>query len=195
MKKRPNRPMDPMLIEQGEPLSAPSIVQQSASALDTPERIIAFCRSAGLINGVETDIEALIRLTPNLELSYADISPNDAYIEKVDDGKYKIVINSGHPRTRQRFSMAHEYVHFQMHRSEIEKMPKGEMIMHRNDERNRIEYQANRYAGIILMPEDSFRAVSLAEHGKVEAIASKFGVSSLSVRFRARDLGIAGHGL
>lgn len=194
MKKRPNRPMDPKLIE-GDALIASASVDQSASALDTPERIVAFCRSAGLINGVETDIEALIRLTPDLELSYADISPNDAYIEKVDDGRYKIVINSRHPRTRQRFSMAHEYVHFQMHRSEIEKMPKGEMIMHRNDERNRIEYQANRYAGIILMPEDSFREVSAGENGKVEAIAAKFGVSSLSVRFRARDLGISGHGL
>lgn len=195
MKKKPSRPIDLTLIDEADVLTSTATVDQSALALDTPERIVAFCRSTGLINGAETDIETLIRRTPNLELDFADISPNDAYIEKVDNENYKIVINSRHPRTRQRFSMAHEYVHFQMHRSEIEKMPKGEMIMHRNDERNRIEYQANRYAGFILMPEDTFRSVSSTENGKVEAIASRFGVSSLAVRFRARDLGIDGHGL
>lgn len=192
MRKSPNRPINRTML----PQTAPALtLDQSINALDTPERIIAYCRSAGLINGTETDIEALIRATPELVLSFEAISPNDAYIQKLDDGRYKIAVNSAHPRNRQRFSMAHEYIHYQMHRPEIENMPLGERIMHRNDERNRIEYQANQYAGAILMPEDTFKETIAKLGGNVEKIASAFGVSTLAARFRARDLGISGHGL
>jgi Zn-dependent peptidase ImmA (M78 family) len=172
-----------------------SALSQDVIALDTPERVVEYCRKAGLINGTETNIEELIRKTPGLELEFADTSPNDAYIEKLDEENYRIVINSKHPRNRQRFSMAHEYVHYQMHRPDIEKMPKGERIMHRNDERDRVEYQANRYAGMILMPEDVFREAVNTFSGNIQSIAEAFGVSTLAARFRAKDLEIRGHGL
>ena len=165
------------------------------TALDTPERILAYCQKAGLIQGNSTDIESLIRGNPELTLDFEDIGEFDAFIEKLDPSRFRIVVNRGHPKTRQRFSMAHEYVHYQMHRPEIDSMPSGERILHRSEERDRVEYLANDYAGQILMPETVFRVVAAIKKGDVNAIAAEFNVSSLAVRFRAKTLGIAGHGL
>lgn len=190
MKKRPNRP-----IAQDDRRQATSPQLVDALALDTPERILAYCREMGFINGTITDVQRLIEGTPNLSLSFEDIGENDAYIRRLDDGSFSIVVNKKHPRTRQRFSMAHEYIHFQMHRPEIDGMALGEKILHRNDERNRIEYQANSGAGEILMPENVFRRVAIENKGSIAALAEAFDVSTLAVRFRARELGIPGHGL
>ncbi|MFC4346983.1 ImmA/IrrE family metallo-endopeptidase [Kordiimonas lipolytica] len=187
MKKRPQRPIDRSLYNEGPELDA--------TALDTPERILSYCRSKGFINGASTDIKAVIESNPFLRLEFDDIGENDAFIEKIDDQMYRIVINARHSRTRQRFSMAHEYIHYQLHRDEIERMPKGERILHRNEERNSIEYQANQLAAEILMPEQTFFQVARASKGSIERIASEFDVSQLAVRYRAKTLGIGGHGL
>ncbi len=189
MRKRPNRPIDTAIF------NAMAIQSFDANALDTPERILAYCREKKFFNGSSTDIRRLIEDNPELELAFEDLGENDAYIEKIESSKYRIVINSKHPKKRQIFSMAHEYVHYQVHRNEIEGMPHGEKILHRSEERNRIEYQANQYAAEILMPEPEFKQVVRAQNGVVSKIAECFDVSQLAVRFRAKFLDIAGHGL
>lgn len=188
-RKRPNRPIDRSIFPSGEEQLL------DASALDTPERVLAYCQDRGLIDRVAVDIQTLIEENPNLSLNFEDIGEYDAFIEKTGEDKYRIVINSKHSRTRQRFSMAHEYVHYQIHRSEIENMPHGEKILHRSEERNTIEYQASQYAGEILMPELPFKQIARVKNGDISEIAKEFQVSPLAVRFRAKTLGISGHGL
>lgn len=189
MRKRPNRPIDRTLFQAGKEESL------NAGALDTPERVLAYCQDQGLIDGNATNIQGLIEGNPELSLDFENIGEYDAYIEKTDEKHYRIVINSKHSPTRQRFSMTHEYVHYQVHRQEIKNMPRGERILHRSEERNRIEYQANNYAAEILMPELAFLQISRAKNGDISEIAKEFRVSPLAVRYRARTLGIAGHGL
>ena len=189
MRKRPKRPIDSHLypVVEGQLLNA--------AALDTPERVLAYCKDLGLFNGNATDIQALIEDNPELSLDFEDIGEYDAFIEKTGDNQYRIVINRKHSKTRQRFSMAHEYVHYQVHRDEIENMPRGERILHRSDERDKIEYLANAYAGEILMPELTFKQIARAKNGDISEIAKEFNVSDLAVRFRAKTLKVAGHGL
>ena len=189
MRKRPIRPIDRTLFSAGEeqPLDA--------AVLDTPERVLAYCQDQGFFDGNATDIRDLIEDNPELSLDFEDIGEYDAFIEKTDENQYRIVINSKHPPTRQRFSMAHEYVHYQVHRQEIENMPRGERILHRSEERNSREYQANQYAAEILMPKLAFTQIARAKNGDISEIAKEFHVSPLAVRYRAKILGIAGHGL
>ena len=191
MKKRPNRPMDLSLWDNN--------LEQSlgASELDTPERMLAYCREHNFFNGEATDIEGLINSTPELDLVFEDLDGFDAYIQKVSDSptKYRIAINKRHPKKRQRFSMAHEYIHYQIHRDKIQSMPEGEQIMHRSEERNNVEATANHFAAELLMPEESFKHIARACNGDISKIAECFDVSLLAVRYRAKKLGIEGHGL
>lgn len=189
MRKRPNRPIDTKFF------NASGSQSLDVKALDTPERILAYCREKGFINGSSTDIQKLIKDNSELQLDFEDLGEFDAYIEKLETGNFRIVINIRHPKKRQTFSMAHEYVHYQVHRKEIETMAHGEKILHRSEERNRIEYQANQYAAEILMPETEFRQIVRAKNGEVSKIAECFDVSQLAVRYRAKSLEIAGHGL
>ncbi len=189
MNKRPARPIDKSILPDNQRL------ELRANALDTPERVIAFCKEKGLIDGDILDIERLIRESNELILEKSDIGDYDAYIQKIGSDKFRIVINSKHPITRQRFSMAHEYAHYQLHRTEIANMPMGEQILHRSVERNRVEYEANDFASNILMPEAGFRALVRVKKGNISQIAEALSVSALAVRYRAKNLGISGHGL
>ena len=104
-----------------------------------PERVLAYCKDRGLFDVNAMSIQDLIEDNPELSLDFEDIGEYDAFIEKVDENRYRIVINRKHSLTRRRFSMAHEYAHYQIHRHEIKDMPRGERILHRSEERDTIE--------------------------------------------------------
>jgi len=57
------------------------------------------------------------------------------------------------------------------------------------------EIEANQFAMGILLPEKVFKQVTRALDGNITKIAKEFGVGTLVVRFRAKGLGIKGHGL
>lgn len=186
MKKRPNRPIDPAVLG-----TVTFDRDLDATALDTPERILEYFRRKQFIRNGCTSIEDAIRENPELDLAYEDLGDADAYIMKLNDSRFKIAINSRHHKNRQRFSMAHEYAHYQLHREHIGTKPEGERILFRNAERNSIEYQANRVAAQILMPDEEFVDFVKRANGDVRAIATIFDVSPEAVRVRASQLGWA----
>jgi Zn-dependent peptidase ImmA (M78 family) len=186
MKKRPNRPLDP------EVLATLTFDREvDATALDTPERIVEYFRRKGFIGNGCTSIETAIAENSDLELVFEDLGEADAYIVKLTNDRFRIAVNSSHHKNRQRFSMAHEYAHYQLHRDQIGSKPEGERILFRNSERNSVEYEANRVAGEILMPEAEFIECITRESGEVHAISRLFNVSPEAVRVRASQLGWA----
>lgn len=181
MRKKPVRPIP-------SNINVPSNSPLDISALDTVERVIDFCYKNNLIKDYELDIEALINIDNNLKLKRVSMEDNkDAYIKEVGNGKFEIGVNSKHSLTRQRFSMAHEFAHYQLHREQLQKYSEGETILFRSDERNITEIQANRFASLILMPEE------LVQHALIEfgedtiSIAKKFNVSPLAMSFRVEQ--------
>lgn len=186
MKKRPERPIDPTVLG-----TFTFDRDLDPTALDTPERILEYFRRKQFIKNGCTSIEDAIKENPELDLVYEDLGDADAYIMKLADGRFRISINSRHHKNRQRFSMAHEYAHYQLHREHIGTKPEGERILFRNAERNSIEHQANRLASEILMPEAEFIDFVSRESGDVRAIATIFDVSPEAVRVRASQLGRA----
>lgn len=188
MKRNPKRPIN---IEN---LNGSFNVSMDPTALDTPERIIEYCQKMGFIDGDVTDIESLITQNNELSLVRKDLGIYDAYIKKISENNYEIAINSKHHKNRQRFSMAHEYIHYQVHRSKIESMPEGEQILHRSEDRDPIEYQANEYAAQILMPTIAFKQKSLELDYSASKLSEAFQVSLQAVRIKAEKLGLPVHG-
>lgn len=92
------------------------------------------------------------------------------------DSGYAIYVNAKHPRTRRRFSIAHEIAHFALHRSLI-----GDGItddgLYRSNMSNAVEAQANRMAADILMPWHLIREATEQGIDTVEALAKHFDVS------------------
>lgn len=96
---------------------------------------------------------------------------------------YAIYTNADHPKTRRRFTIAHELGHYVLHRDEI-----GEGItddaLYRSRLSGPLERQANRFAANLLMPWDL--VIEAVDQGvdSVEKLAAKFEVSrsAMSVR-------------
>lgn len=187
MRKAPKRPIN-------RPVHV--LPDLEVDALDTTERVIQYCIRHELIDGVELDIEKLIERNEFLTLKKTPLPDGiDAYIKETKSNHFEIGVNSKHSRTRQRFSMAHEFAHYQLHRENLNGLAEGERILHRSDERNHLEYQANSFAAAMLMPEDHFREELRRTQGDVSELAKRFGVSPLALRYRAKSLGMKGHGV
>ena len=105
---------------------------------------------------------------------------------------YAIFTNANHPRTRRRFTIAHEIAHFVLHRVLI-----GDGIQHdalyRSSLSDPIEREANRKAADILMPWHLVDQAILDGLDTVDDLAAAFEVSRsamsirLEVPFETRD--------
>lgn len=119
----------------------------------------------------------------------------------VKDGTPIVGVNALHHPNRQRFTIAHELGHLQLHRPEITKeihVDKGFPMLMRNAVSatgvNEMEIEANFFAAEILMPE-TFLAASLDDEpfdidddGAVSALAKQYKVSTAAMRFRLGNL-------
>jgi len=141
----------------------------------------------------------VILLANDLEISvYAAKKENDFSAEihyDKDDFKYAIFVNSNHPITRQRFSIAHEIAHFVLHHDVLEKY--GFLARDDFDVENVsiMEKEANELAGQMLMPESCMK--SYAEKQQIQKsikkeniiqISKYFKVSKYAVLFRLKEL-------
>lgn len=91
------------------------------------------------------------------------------------------------PRSRLRFSCAHELGHF-VERGEILEHDRAFVDKRSDGERGRAdEVYANEFAASVLMPEKEFRA-AVAAGQDVFDLADRFGVSLDAVRWRRKHL-------
>ena len=111
-------------------------------------------------------------------------------IAKTPSG-YEIKINRHESRQRQRFTLAHELAHFLLHRDIIERLggTLSDNVLYRSGASENIEYEANRLASQIVMPEHALKQASsrFGDHiseGMVELLAEQFGVSKAAMEIR-----------
>jgi Zn-dependent peptidase ImmA (M78 family) len=121
----------------------------------------------------------------------------------VSDGMGTIGYNTSQALVRQRFSIAHEIGHFELH----QETGPGQLfidktyIVYRRDQRSSNgeylqEIQANQFAAALLMPEELLRlevahiGFDLADESTLDALAEKFQVSRQAMSFRLSKLNI-----
>jgi Zn-dependent peptidase ImmA (M78 family) len=113
------------------------------------------------------------------------------WIEAIENGGYKIVINSQHAATRQRFTAAHELGHFIYHRDLLGEGT-GDTRAYRTEHsplpnariRPRHERQANSFAANFLMPVAGIERLRASGISDVAKLAERFGVSVDAMRIR-----------
>lgn len=104
---------------------------------------------------------------------------------------YEIKINRHESRQRQRFTLAHELAHFLIHRDTIDRLggTLTDNVLYRSGAPENIEFEANRLAAQIVMPEKALRQ-EYSKYGDqiseamVELLAEHFGVSKAAMEIR-----------
>lgn len=154
--------------------------------------------------GIPIDVE---RVAVHIGLTVIERPLEDEYSGFLAVKDKTIVVNSGHPHTRQRFTIAHEIGHYQLHsrkadtpvfidpvvyfRSEQSSATGGVSVAERMRER-----EANHFAAELLIPANLL-AKYLDEHPlnplnlprEIKELAGEFEVSKQAMEFRLSDLG------
>lgn len=165
-------------------------INLNKKCLGTTDHILKYSKENNFINESYLDIEQLINENDELELSFEDIKEDGQIIYNSYTNKYKIIINKNQHKTKQCFTMAHEYIHYQFNRDFVQKNAHTDIILYRDaTTKLDIDIVANQYASEILMPTTEFEQILKEYKGNILKIAEIFGVSSLAVRYRAKNLG------
>ena len=92
-----------------------------------------------------------------IEIINDDLSAEiSGLIEYASDGGFIIAINKYHSYERRRFTLAHEFAHYAMHKEYIIKNKKIIDTALFRDRKSEIENEANEFASKLLMPKDEF---------------------------------------
>jgi Zn-dependent peptidase ImmA (M78 family) len=118
----------------------------------------------------------------------------------VQTGQETVIgVNARHHENRQRFTLAHELAHAQLHPSTPTVYVDGMMVHFRGeDERGPapIELEANAFAAALLMPEDFLRddlhdrTVDMFDEAAVRRLAQRYKVSVQALTIRLMELGL-----
>jgi len=117
-------------------------------------------------------------------------------IQKEDSGEYSILVNARNSSNRKRFTIAHEIMHFLLHKDYIDSnyiTPNKQPVKSSDDntglteEENDREIEANKHASILLMPMDKFREI-WKKSNSIEQVAEAFNVSVAAAAIRGDKL-------
>jgi predicted transcriptional regulator len=97
---------------------------------------------------------------------------------------YSIIVNSGEPQTRQRFTVAHEIAHFVLHRDKIRNGIEDSTLYRAASMSNHDETQANRLAAEILMPHHLLLRYAQEHPRTAREMANIFNVSEVAMSIR-----------
>jgi Zn-dependent peptidase ImmA (M78 family) len=152
----------------------------------------------GRVTAAPVPVERLATVA-NAEIKYEPFAgAMSGMVYRRDEGGAIIGVNSMHPTTRKRFTIAHELGHLILHGDELhidERFPfafRDEVSSLAVDP---AEIEANQFAAELLMPEAWLIAEIRGQHldieseDVIEALAKKFGVSVQSMMHRLSNLG------
>lgn len=130
-----------------------------------------------------------------VKVKYAPLDGDLSGMAYIADDVSIIGVNSLHPANRQRFTLAHELGHIQLH---ADLLREGVHLDHGTLRRDWLssqgtdvrEIEANAFASELLMPEPLMlaaldgRLVDLEDDHAIDVLARRFRVSSSAMRFR-----------
>jgi Zn-dependent peptidase ImmA (M78 family) len=155
------------------------------------ESILELAKEKGFIDNYEIDIEKIV--TENGLILERDNSLESSLSGSLSKDKKRdkwiIKVNGNHHIKRQRFTIAHEFAHYILHKDEQGTFV-DEEIYFRKDHASAIEYNADNFASELLIPEVLFKeAVINRGIKKIKDLSDLFNVSSAAINMRAEKLG------
>ena len=135
------------------------------------------------------DIYAYASTFDGIEIINDDLSAEiSGLIEYASDGGFIIAINKYHSYERRRFTLAHEFAHYAMHKEYIIKNKKIIDTALFRDRKSEIENEANEFASKLLMPKDEFIEAIKRSKKRLGDLAEHFCVTAAAVKYRAYKL-------
>lgn len=113
----------------------------------------------------------------------------DSLCGAIHHDRKEIYVNKNHAIVRQRFTLAHEIGHAVLHQGDRKNTIDYRKTIEEPSDRK--EWEANRFAGALLMPRDEFLRVWEEKSGNTTRVASYFGVSNKAAEIRAKTLSVA----
>jgi Zn-dependent peptidase ImmA (M78 family) len=151
---------------------------------------------------VPIDIEAIVK-AEGILLQKENLEAEVSGMLVIKEKQTVIAINEKHALTRQRFTIAHEFGHYVLHKNLSNVFFDESLVFFRDQESaNGTKYQeieANNFAAELLMPEALLKkhlalkpldAFDEADNSGICQLAQEFGVSTQALTIRLTKLGL-----
>lgn len=156
--------------------------------LKSVEGIIKKAKEKGYYDGESLEIEKVIKEHNDIKIERVDMDGSLSGSLNYDNGFWVMKVNKNHNPKRQKFTLAHEYGHYILHKENS--LSFEDETFFRGGNLSSIEYAANEFASILLMPEDSVRSIIDKENIKnIGDLSDRFGVSAAAMKVRVIQLG------
>lgn len=136
------------------------------------------------------DIYSYVDTFDNIEVINDDLGCEISGLIEYSNGGFIIAINKYHSYERRRFTLAHEFAHYAMHKDYIIKNKKIEDVALFKDRKSDIEKEANDFASKLLIPKDELLGVVKSGKTRLGDLAEYFGVTAAAVKYRASELNL-----
>lgn len=140
----------------------------------------------------------LVARNLGVEILVTTMQPGVSGQIRLEGDRYVIRINRHEARERQRFTIAHEIAHFLLHKDKIDATEGGisDNVLYRSGQPEAIEFEANRLASEIVMPDQKVEE-KLRQHGGrvtdevIDLLAEEFQVSRAAMEIRLSNFEFA----
>lgn len=163
----------------------------AVNATEALEKLRTRLRAAGLLT-IPLNIFAVAEFLGVEVVEEAMDDDLSGYLE-MHDGHWVAGVNAYHHINRKRFTVAHEIAHLLLHSSK-ESYFQDKTFARREADRSQtkgtsMEREADAFAAALLMPANDVRQAIDGGMTSLSALAEKFKVSALAMKFRVMNLG------
>jgi Zn-dependent peptidase ImmA (M78 family) len=156
--------------------------------LASVDDVIKMASKKGLFKDEKLDIKNLVSSDEQIDMVFEDLGSKSGSL-KYDTKKQKwiISVNKNHHENRQRFTIAHEYGHYMLHREK--NLNFEDTTFFRSAEMDSLEFAANQFAAKLLMPSEAVHRLIGEGIKNMGDLAKRFDVSSNAMQYRIVSLG------
>lgn len=151
------------------------------------DSMLYFAESKGFIEGYNLNIERLVA-DNNIRIERKELPSEISGKLYMQDDCWIIEVNKNHSTNRQRYTIAHEFAHYCLHKTN-KQVFEDTAFFRKEDNNTSIEYEANKFAAELLMPEEKIKEAIDSDLLELKQLADQFNVSLIAMKNRLINLG------
>lgn len=143
-------------------------------------------KSDGLYNKYRLDIDKLVK-EYDISINFIDMPSDVSGALRKDNANWVIYVNKKHSPNRQRYTIAHEFGHYCLHKDFTNEF-EDKTFFRKEKDWTSIEYDANQFAADLLMPKENIENAISNDIITLKDLSESFGVSMIAMRNRLLSL-------